>query len=114
MIALSLYPERPLSPLFGEEFGHYMAMAVPLTRYRMLTMSTRVDVTSMNWRTELRTAYDLKYDETGLSLPQRYFQRLLSYVFVIESRWNWNGEHVEAHQRSLAGVMKKHQAREAI
>ena len=51
-------------------------------------MSTRVNVTTPNWRTELRTAYNLKYGETGLFLDQPYFQRLLSYVFVIESRWN--------------------------
>jgi hypothetical protein len=69
-------------------------------------MSTRVDVTNPNWRTELRTAYNLKYSETGLSLDQPCFQRLLSYVLVIESRWNLKGENVEAHQRTLAGAMK--------
>ena len=76
----------------------------------MLTTSTRVNVTNLNWRTELRTAYSLKYGETGLSLDQLYFQRLLSYVFVIESRWNLNGEHLEAHQRTLAVAMKKQEA----
>jgi hypothetical protein len=74
----------------------------------MLTTFTRVNVTNPNWRTEVRTAHNLKYGETGLSLDQPCFQRLLSYVFVIESRWNLNGEHLEAHQRTLAGAMEKH------
>jgi hypothetical protein len=101
MIVPSLYPAKSLSPSFGEGFRPGMAMAVRLTRRRMLTMSTRVDVTNPNWRTELRTAYNLKYGETGLSLDQPCFQRLLSYVLVIENRWNLKGENVEAHQRTL-------------
>ena len=65
-------------------------------------MSTRVDVTNSNWRTELRTAYTPRYDETGLPLDQPRFQRLLSYVFVIESHWKSNGENLG----TLLGAME--------
>ena len=72
----------------------------------MLTMSTRVDVTNPNWHTELRTAYALKYDETASSLDQPRFQRLLRYVFVIQSHWKLNGEDLEDRRRTFAGAMK--------